>query len=449
MPLRIVHALTWFDGMTYPYPELDVPGQLSGGAQSVLQAMSDLVADSAAGRRACSTSAVDGHPVDVLVAASEGASLLVVGGRGVGGLAGLLLGSTAHGVVAHAACPVVVLPDDTAVQARDRRSVVVGVRGRGDDEALAFAFAEAAARGTDLVAVHAWQDVVLETSFLSTSPLVDWAGVQADEERVLAEALAGWSEKDPDVVVREVVIRERTARALVEASLTAQLLVLGRSRHRTLGSTTNGALHRAGCPVAVVPAPGERQPMTAHPTRVLVVVASRHGATAEIGAALARSIQESRRRGLAVVPMPVDQRPDPAAFDAVVVGSAVYAGEWLEPAREYVTTHADVLRTRPLWLFSSGPIGDPPFPLDEPYDVAALTHLTGARGHVDLPRQAGEGAAVLRGARHGHGDAGAGRGLPRLGRRPPLGRGDRRARSPVSASPRPSGRDRARRPMQG
>ena len=128
--------------------------------------------------------------------------------------------------------------------------------------------------------------------------------------------------------------------------------------------------------------------MTVHPTRVLVVVASRHGATAEIGAALARSIQESdagRSTGLSVVPMPVDQRPDPAPFDAVVVGSAVYAGRWLEPAREFATAHADVLRMRPVWLFSSGPIGDPPFPPDEPYDVAALTHLTGARGHMTFP----------------------------------------------------------------
>jgi nucleotide-binding universal stress UspA family protein len=255
-PLRIVHAATWFDGMTYPYPELDVPGRLAGGAQTLLQAMSDLASGSVPADRV-TTAAVDGHPVDVLVTASEGASLLVVGGRGIGGLAGLLLGSTAHGLVAHAACPVVVLPDDTAVQARDRRSVVVGVRGRGDDEVLAFAFAEAAARGTDLVAVHAWQDVVLETSFLSTTLLVDWAGVQADEARVLAEALAGWSAKEPDVVVREVVIREKGARALVEASLTAELLVLGRSRRRILGSTTHGALHRAACPVAVVPVPAD------------------------------------------------------------------------------------------------------------------------------------------------------------------------------------------------
>ena len=101
--------------------------------------------------------------------------------------------------------------------------------------------------------MHAWQDVVLDTAYLSASRLVDGAGATADEERLLAEALAGWSEKEPDVVLRQVVIRERSARSLVEASLTAELLVLGRSRRRILGSTTHGALHRAACPVAVVP----------------------------------------------------------------------------------------------------------------------------------------------------------------------------------------------------
>ena len=119
-----------------------------------------------------------------------------------------------------------------------------------------------------------------------------------------------------------------------------------------------------------------------------MVAASRHGATAEIAAELAHAIEESdagRAAGLSAVPMPADQRPDPTAFDAVVVGSAVYAGLWLDPAREYATAHADVLRTRPVWLFSSGPIGDPPFPADEPHEVAALTHLTGARGHMTFP----------------------------------------------------------------
>lgn len=253
-PLRIVHALTWFDGMTSPPADLDVPGLMDTGARSLVQA----VANSVAGLvppHLVQTSVLEGDPVDVLADLSLDAALVVVGGRGVGGVEGLLLGSTASGVVAHSACPVVVLPDDTAVRARGRRSVVVGVEGRDDEEVLAFAFAEAAARRTDLLAVHAWQDVVLETAFRSVSPLADWDGVMADEERVLAEALAGWSEKEPDVVVREVVVREKAARALASAGLTAALLVVGHHRHRRLGSTAHAVLHRANCPVAIVPLP--------------------------------------------------------------------------------------------------------------------------------------------------------------------------------------------------
>jgi menaquinone-dependent protoporphyrinogen oxidase len=83
--------------------------------------------------------------------------------------------------------------------------------------------------------------------------------------------------------------------------------------------------------------------------------------------------------------VPADSRPDPAAFGAVILGSAVYAGRWLESAREYAARHADVMRTRSVWLFSSGPIGEPPFPPDEPYDVAAVQNLTGARSHRTFP----------------------------------------------------------------
>jgi menaquinone-dependent protoporphyrinogen oxidase len=63
----------------------------------------------------------------------------------------------------------------------------------------------------------------------------------------------------------------------------------------------------------------------------------------------------------------------------------VYAGRWREPARDWVAEHAAALRERPVWLFSSGPIGPPPFPPDEPYDVHALTQLSGARGHRVFP----------------------------------------------------------------
>lgn len=250
--LHIVHAVTWLDGKNIPYPELDLPNLVNAGAHSLLQAVSDSLAGSIPADR-ISTSAVEGRPADVLVGAAVDASLIVVGGRGVGGVTGLLLGSTAHGVVARAACPVIVIPEDVVATVSERRSVVVGVAGEDDEDVLAFAFAEAASRGTDLVAVHAWQDVVLETAFRSVSPLVDWAGVMADEGLLLAEALAGWRGKEPDVPVSEVVVREKNARALLDASLTAELLVVGHHHHRILGSTTHGVLHRATCPVAVVP----------------------------------------------------------------------------------------------------------------------------------------------------------------------------------------------------
>ncbi|MBJ7450990.1 MAG: flavodoxin [Blastococcus sp.] len=128
--------------------------------------------------------------------------------------------------------------------------------------------------------------------------------------------------------------------------------------------------------------------MSGAPVRVLVVVASRHGATAGIGVALARDIGGSdagRSAGLAAMAISAANRPDPSAFDAVVLGSAVYAGRWLEPAREYAATHAETLRGRPTWLFSSGPVGEPPFPPDEPHDVAPLAALTHARGHAIFP----------------------------------------------------------------
>jgi len=125
---------------------------------------------------------------------SAGAELIVLGSRGLGGVGGLFLGSTANRMVSHALCPVIVLPDDSDVLVRERRSVVVGIRGRQiDEEVLAFAFSEAAARGTDLVAVHAWQEVVMDAPL--RSPMIDWADVVAHDEQVLTEGLASWTER--------------------------------------------------------------------------------------------------------------------------------------------------------------------------------------------------------------------------------------------------------------
>ena len=122
--------------------------------------------------------------------------------------------------------------------------------------------------------------------------------------------------------------------------------------------------------------------------RVLVVVASRHGSTAEIGQALARALAASpagRENHLSAVAVSAHQRPDPTPFDALVLGSAVYAGRWLEAGVEYAAHFAAALRLRPVWLFSSGPIGAPPYPPDEPHDVASLVAITGAREHRVFP----------------------------------------------------------------
>lgn len=122
--------------------------------------------------------------------------------------------------------------------------------------------------------------------------------------------------------------------------------------------------------------------------RVLVAYASRHGATREIAHAIGARLEEGaagRASGVMAVVLPVEQHPDPAPYDAVVLGSAVYAGRWLEPARDYVTRYAATLRDRQVWLFSSGPIGAPPYPADEPHDVGPLRTITGAREHVIFP----------------------------------------------------------------
>ena len=179
-----------------------------------------------------------GDPVAELARAASGAAVLVVGARGVGGLLGLVIGSTATAVAACAPCPVVVLPVAPVVADTERRSVVVGVGGCGrDDDVLAFAFAEAALRGADLVVVHAGQDE-------PTDPGA--GGVQPEAAGPTATGVA----------VRRVTVRGRPAAVLVDAARGAELVVVGRSHRHAVGrlaSPTHGLLHRAGCPVAVVP----------------------------------------------------------------------------------------------------------------------------------------------------------------------------------------------------
>ncbi|MHA6794271.1 universal stress protein [Pseudonocardia bannensis] len=197
-----------------------------------------------------------GFPAPVLTEESTRTQLLVLSDRGQGGFTGLLLGSVAVAVVAHASCPVVVVRASmSAGLVPDTGPVVVGVDGSPTSEAaLAFAFDTAARRRAPLLVVHTWQDLMLDPK---VAPLLDWDARAATERRVLAERLAGWSEKYPDVEVRRLVTRDRPARALREQSVDAQLVVVG-SRGRggfaglLLGSVSQTLLHHSHCPVAVV-----------------------------------------------------------------------------------------------------------------------------------------------------------------------------------------------------
>lgn len=119
-------------------------------------------------------------------------------------------------------------------------------------------------------------------------------------------------------------------------------------------------------------------------TRILVVSASRHGSTAEIAAEIAEVLRRD------VVGAVVDLRAAAkagavAGYNAAVIGSAVYMGRWLPAARDLVQEHREVLSAMPVWLFSSGPLGDPSAPVDKLTEVAALGVAVGARGHRLFP----------------------------------------------------------------
>jgi Flavodoxin domain len=122
--------------------------------------------------------------------------------------------------------------------------------------------------------------------------------------------------------------------------------------------------------------------------RVLVTAASKYGATAEIAAVL-------DKHGLEATVLPPEQVKGVDGYDAVVAGSAVYAGHWLKPTRELVERHAGALAGRPVWLFSSGPVGDPPKPEEDPVDVADLLAATGPAA----PPSSGRGPRTWPGTR--------------------------------------------------
>lgn len=256
--LRLVHAFSW------PAPRTPMDRAVSRPVRAHLLDLADRLVEEASVRARAAAPGVEvsgtirrGAPLTVLEAESRTAELVVVGSRGLGNFAGLLAGSTSVGLAAHARCPVLVVrePADTA------GPVLLGVDGSpAGAEAVRFAFDEASRRRARLLALHAWTtwNTPLPPPPSPALPYANEPGaLAAAEERLLAETTAGLCERYADVRVERRAVNGTAREALIGASRTAQLTVVG-SRGRggfaglLLGSVSQALLHHAHGPVAVV-----------------------------------------------------------------------------------------------------------------------------------------------------------------------------------------------------
>ena len=249
LPLRVVNASVW--------------GQYGAGAASLTD---PVVEDALAlvGSRwpalAASGEVLLGEPTSVLLAASEGAEMLVLGCRTLGKIAKALLGSVSLPVVARAECPVVVVRDAIPSPAAGHQQVVLGLGAGGSAAPVTrFAFEEASARACPLRAVHTWHVPPAEAPTAHTGQFDDarrsHAARAADH---LDERLAAVVTDFPDVTVHRAPDEGRAAETLLDAAEGAALLVIGARRRGTHpgprpGPVTHAMLHHAPCPVAVVP----------------------------------------------------------------------------------------------------------------------------------------------------------------------------------------------------
>jgi menaquinone-dependent protoporphyrinogen oxidase len=112
--------------------------------------------------------------------------------------------------------------------------------------------------------------------------------------------------------------------------------------------------------------------------KTLVAHASRHGSTREIAEVIAWELGDAGRD---VTIRDVSDVTSLDGYDAAVVGSAIYVGQWQKEAVQFIERHQDQLRRIPVWLFSSGPIGEDPFPKEEPPATPELMEMTGAIEH--------------------------------------------------------------------
>ncbi|WP_326718478.1 universal stress protein [Streptomyces sp. NBC_00243] len=259
VPLRLVYASLWerYEGAALA-PDL---------GRSSEQVMADKIVEAAAKRAhrrqtdvKISAEVLPEEPVPALLREGRNASALVMGSHGRSGIAELLLGSVSLAVAARAHCPVIVLRGSRDLRARpgiDQR-IVLGVGEEpADSEVVRFAFEEAADRYATLQAVRAWRCPAHETI---DHPLLAGEPARHHEQRateILEAALRDTARDHPSVPVRRRIVEGPARKVLLEASATADLLVVGARRHGhsglQLGRVAHAVLHHSACPVAVVP----------------------------------------------------------------------------------------------------------------------------------------------------------------------------------------------------
>lgn len=257
LPLTLVHVIPWATlGM---WPEMPMPGDLTAqfekhGHEVLREARR--TAENATNQSdaiTVETELVTAGVLPTLVDLSKGADMIVVGCRGLGAIGRRLLGSVSWGLLHHAHCPVAVLHDEDPLMPTPATApVVVGIDGSPASEAAtAIAFEEASLRGVELVAVHVWSDIAA-----AELPGIDWSDVEKQAEMTLAERLAGWQERYPEVTIQRVVVADRPAHQLLTWSESAQLTVVG-SHGRggfagmLLGSVSSAVAESARMPVIV------------------------------------------------------------------------------------------------------------------------------------------------------------------------------------------------------
>ncbi|MEV0948430.1 universal stress protein [Rhodococcus sp. NPDC049939] len=251
-PLRLIHVLP-----KHPTSDDEIDTDNHPRGERLLDAAEQAVRD---GKRdlPVERSVEHGPPSQALVELSKSARMMVLGPTATSEMRSVYVGSDVVRVSNRAKCPVVVWRGIHGHEITSDRPVVVGVDGSElSDMAVAHAFEFAAFFGAPLVAVHTWTEhSTLGAWYSEERRFTDWQPHKQQESALLAESLAGWREKYPDVAVTHCVERGKPTRVLLEYSVDAQLMAVGSHGRNPftasiIGSTSQSLIHHARCPVLI------------------------------------------------------------------------------------------------------------------------------------------------------------------------------------------------------